>query len=118
MEIPSEYLGQLVVVTVDRPMGSLHPEHGFVYEVNYGYIDNAVAPDGEGLDAYLLGVDAPVQSGEGTCIAIIHRVNDADDKLVVSATGEDFTDDDITRLTNFQEQWFQVEIIRSLPDTV
>ena len=34
------FIGQKVNVIVDRPLGSKHPNHGFIYEVNYGYIPN------------------------------------------------------------------------------
>ena len=53
----TSYLGQKVNVIIDRPLGSKHPKHGFIYEVNYGYIPNTKSPDGEELDAYVLGVD-------------------------------------------------------------
>ena len=35
-----EYLGKKVKVEMDRPLGSTHPKHGFVYPVNYGFIPN------------------------------------------------------------------------------
>ena len=41
-----EYIGQKVKVVMDRPLGTTHPKHGFVYEVNYGYIPNTVSGDG------------------------------------------------------------------------
>jgi len=52
-------LGQVVTMTIDRPVD---PKHGFVYPVNYGYVAAVIAPDGDELDAYLLGVDQPVES--------------------------------------------------------
>ena len=48
----------------------------------------------------------------GKCIAVIHRTNDNDDKLVVVPEGENYTDEEISELTNFQEQYFESEIIR------
>ncbi|MFZ1735603.1 MAG: inorganic pyrophosphatase, partial [Candidatus Moraniibacteriota bacterium] len=79
----------------------------------YGYILDTKAPDGEELDAYVLGVERPVESFKGKCVAIIHRLNDDDDKLVVaSKSSENMSDDEIRRATNFQEQFFQSEIIR------
>ena len=55
-------LGKIVRVTVDRPLGSCHPnDKDIVYKVNYGYIEGIIAPDGEEQDAYILGVDAPVR---------------------------------------------------------
>ena len=53
-------IGRKVKVTVDRPLGSRHPEYtDMVYPVNYGYIAGIIAPDGEEQDAYILGVDHP-----------------------------------------------------------
>lgn len=43
-----EYLGKIVNVKMDRKLGSVHPKHGFVYPVNYGYIpdfkNNTLSP--------------------------------------------------------------------------
>ena len=108
-----EYIGTMVSVRVDRPMGSHHPEHGFLYPVNYGYIPNTISGDGEELDAYVLGEHSPLDTFDGQVIAIIHRLNDDDDKLVVMKKGRNYTDKQILALTEFQERWFNVEIIRN-----
>jgi len=107
-----EYLGKEVTVKIDRAMGSTHPKHGFIYPVNYGYIPNTVSGDGEELDAYVLGVFEPVDIFDGKCIAIIHRTNDDDDKLIVVPQGKDYTNDAIEALVEFQEKFFEHEIIR------
>lgn len=46
----SDYLGKDVFVKIDRPLGTRHPKHGFMYMVNYGYIPNTISGDGEELD--------------------------------------------------------------------
>lgn len=107
-----KYLGTIVNVKMDRPLGSKHPKHGFIYELNYGYIPNTVSGDGEELDAYVLGIHKPIDEFEGEVIAIIHRTNDDDDKLVVVEKGRTYTDEQIRVLTEFQEQWFESVIIR------
>lgn len=107
-----EYLGKEVCVKMDRPMGTRHPKHGFMYPVNYGYIPNTISGDGEELDAYILGTFEPLEEFKGMVIAIIHRLNDDDDKLVVAPSGKQYSDDQILALTEFQERWFKVEIIR------
>lgn len=107
-----DYLGKIVKVKMDRPLGSKHPKHGFIYPVNYGYIPNTVSGDGEELDAYVLGVHEPLDEFEGQVVAIIHRTNDNDDKLVVMPKGKNYTDEQIEALTEFQEQWFEHEILR------
>jgi len=107
------YLNQIVNVKIDRPMGSKHPKHGFIYPVNYGYIPNTISGDGEELDCYVLGVFEPLETFVGKCIAIIHRTNDNDDKLIIVPEDKTFTDNEIRVLTDFQEQFFESEIIRS-----
>ena len=105
-----EYLGKIVTVKMDRPFWSKHPKKGFIYPINYGYIPNTISGDGEELDAYVLGVFEPVEEYEGKVIAIIHRINDNDDKLIVS--NKEYTDDQIRALTEFQEAYFESEIWR------
>ena len=73
-----KYLGQEVKIVIDRPLGSKHPKHDIYYAVNYGFVPGTKAPDGDEIDAYLLGVFEPVKEYEGKCIAIIHRLNDDD----------------------------------------
>ena len=107
-----EYLNKEVEVTIDRKLGTKHPKHGFMYMLNYGYIPNTISGDGEELDAYLVGEFEPVESSKGKVIAIIHRTNDNDDKLIVSVNGKNYTDEQIRALTEFQEQYFESEIWR------
>lgn len=107
-----DYIGKIVSVKIDRPLGSVHPKHGFVYPVNYGYIPGTVSGDGEELDAYVLGEHKPLDTFEGRVIAVIHRLDDDDDKLVVMQDGRNYTDEQITALTEFQERWFKSTILR------
>ena len=106
------YLDEILKIKIDRPFGSKHPKHGFIYPVNYGYVPDTISGDGEELDAYLLGVFEPVEEFEGKCVAIVHRTNDDDDKLIVVPEGKDYTNDAIDALIEFQEQYFEHEIIR------
>ena len=109
-----EYLNAEVNVTVDRHYGSRHPSFGYIYPVNYGYLPHTLSSDGEELDAYILGVEGPVDEYEGVCIAIIHREDDDDDKLVIVPTGICYSDEEIRSLTKFQEQYFNSIIIRKV----
>lgn len=108
----TDYLGKTVKVVMDRPLGCRHPQHGFIYPVNYGYIPGTISGDGEELDAYVLGQHKPLESFEGVVKAIIHRTNDDDDKLVVMAQDKNYSDDAVRALTEFQEQYFESVIIR------
>lgn len=107
-----DYLGKNVSIVIDRKLGTKHPKHGFIYMVNYGYVPNTVSGDGEELDAYLLGVFEPVDEFVGRVIAVIHRTNDDDDKLVVVPEDKGYSDEAIRALTEFQEQYFESVIIR------
>lgn len=105
-------IGSIVEVTVDRPMGSFHPEYKeLYYPVNYGYIDGIIGGDGEAQDAYILGVNYPTAKFIGKVIAIIHRLNDNEDKWVVAPEGAEFSKSEIIDLVSFQEKYFEFEII-------
>lgn len=108
-----DYLGKDVLVEIDRQLGTKHPRHGFMYMLNYGFIPNTISGDGEELDAYLVGVYEPVKSFEGHVIAVIHRTNDDDDKLVIAPKDVEYSDDAIRALTEFQERFFESIIIRN-----
>ena len=104
-------IGSIVRVIVDRPIGSFHPKHKDIfYSVNYGYIPNILAPDGEEQDAYILGIDKPVTEFVGKVIAIIHRFDDVEEKWVVAPENSSYTKDEIMKQVAFQEQYFRTEI--------
>lgn len=106
-----KYIGKKVKVAVDRPLGTKHPKFDMVYEVNYGYVPDTKAPDGEEIDVYILGVATPINKFTGVCVAVVHRLDDNDDKLVVAPSGVSFNKDEILELVNFQEQYFKSEVI-------
>jgi inorganic pyrophosphatase len=105
-----------VEVQVDRPLGSAHPRHGFTYPVNYGELPSVRAPDGGGLDAYVLGPAGPVSRARGVVVAVIERLEEDDPKLVVSASGEVLDDAAIEAAVAFQEGWFSHRLHRALPE--
>ncbi len=109
--IAFEKLPSPVTVTVDRPLGSRHPNHPDIfYPVNYGFVPGILAADGEEQDAYILGVSCPVKEFTGCHIATIHRKNDVEDKWVIAPEGITFTKAQIAAATHFQEQYFDTEI--------
>lgn len=81
-----------------------------IYPVNYGYVPNLLAPDGEEQDAYVLGVNTPLAEFTGRLIAKIHRFNDVEEKWVLAPEGMIFSHEEIKQLTDFQERYFQIEI--------
>lgn len=105
-------IGRIVTVTVDRPLGTFHPDYkDMLYPINYGYIEGIIAPDGEEQDAYILGVSEPVEKFTGMVIAVIRRNDDVEEKWVVAPEGMSFTRDEIIAETGFQEQYFDSHVI-------
>ena len=107
-------VGRRVHLVIDRPLGSVHPVHKDMrYPVNYGYVPGLLAGDGEEQDAYLLGVDTPVDTFDGVVVAILHREDDAEDKWVVAPEGVALSDAEILEKTRFTEQYFATVLKRS-----
>lgn len=108
-----DFIGKYVNVKIDRPIGSSHhkyPDH--IYLVNYGYVPNTISGDGKELDCYILGEYKPLKEYRGKCIAVIHRLNEDDDKLIIVPENKTFTDSEIRLLTDFQEMYYESVIIR------
>jgi len=102
-----QYLGKKVDVIMDRPLGSRYPDHDFVYPLNYGYIPNTIAGDGEEIDVYIIGEFEPLEKYEGYVVAIIEREN----KLVVCKEIGKYSKEQISALVEFQERFFKSRII-------
>ena len=106
-------IGTTVKGIIDRPAGSAHPQFpAMVYPVNYGYIPGNMAGDGEEQDVYVLGTACPLQTFEGTVIAIYHRLDDTEDKWIVSLDGKNYSDEEILEKIRFQEQYFEGFLVR------
>lgn len=114
LSIALAFVGRPVRLIVDRPIGSAHPVHGFTYELNYGYVPHTLVPDGEELDAYVLRISEPLADFEGVCVAVVHRLGDDDDKLVVIPRGSLVpSDEEISAAVAFQERPGGYEVRRS-----
>ncbi len=108
---PETILGKMVYVKMDRPIGTEHPKHpGLIYPVNYGYIPGLLGGDGEEQDVYLLGVDSPITSACARVIAIVHRLDDVEDKWVAAPAEKSFSKEEIESQIRFQEQYYHSEI--------
>ena len=107
-----QYLNKILEVKIDRPIGTKYKNYETIYPINYGYVPNTISGDGEELDCYILGIYEPLKTFKGKCIAIIHRTNDDDDKLVLAPENKTYTNTEIRALTDFQERYFESELIR------
>ena len=106
------YLGKTVVIGIDSPIGYVHKKetYSLTYPINYGFVPGVLGGDGEELDVYLLGVDVPVEEYECEIIAIAHRHNDVEDKLIGAPVGKRFTKEQIENAIRFQEQYYDTEV--------
>jgi inorganic pyrophosphatase len=83
---------------------------------NYGYVPLTRAPDGQELDAYYLRPSEPLVFARGRCVAIVHRLYDDDDKLVVVPPGSAVPDDAaIDAAVAFQETAGHYVLVRNRP---
>ena len=105
-----KYLGKQVAIIIDQAYGTYY--EGTMYEQNYGYVPGTVAPDGDGLDAYFIGPQEALKEAIGKCIAIIHRHEDDDDKLIIVPESVSLTDEQIEQAVNFRERFFSHCIVR------
>lgn len=96
---------------IDRPIG-FQDDFGNTYPINYGYIPELFAGDGEEQDVYIISqrVSQPLTTFFGELVAIIHRKNDVEDKWVLTSPGEKLTLEAIQAQTYFIEQYFTSSI--------
>ena len=107
-----DIIGKIVNIKVDRPIGSIHPKHNdLIYPVNYGYVEGIIAFDGEEQDVYILGIDYPIKEYSGKVSAIVHRLNDIEDKWIIVANNKKYTKEEIKSQIHFQEQYYNSIII-------
>lgn len=105
-----DFVNKTVVLKVTKPFGSKNPMGNFFYPINCGYIP--VDSGRKKLQVYILGIYEPIEVFEGTCIAVLHHLGDGKDKLIVVPSGKNYTDAQISALTEFQEKLFEHTIIR------
>lgn len=112
-KINCDIIGKEVSGIIDRPLGSQHPRYPeSIYPINYGYVENVFARDGEEQDVYVLGTNIPIKRFKGKVIAVFHRINDIEDKWIVAIDGKDYSDEEILERIHFQEQYFEGYLIR------
>ena len=107
------YLGQVVDIEIDRPVGYVHVkgEKTLVYPINYGYIPGVLGGDGEELDVFLLGVGEPVQTYRGRIVGIVLRADDVEDKLIMAPEGMTPTVAEMTEAVRFQEKYYDSRVV-------
>ena len=107
------YLGQVVDIEIDRPVGYVHRkgDKTLVYPINYGYIPDVLGGDGEDLDVFLLGVREPVKSYRGRIVGIVLRADDVEDKLIMAPEGMTPTVAEMTEAVHFPERYYDSRVV-------
>ncbi len=68
------------------------------------------AGDGAEQDVYVFGTNQPIKTFSGKVVGVYHRLNDNEDKWIVSLNEEKLCADDILKANSFQEQYFIGEL--------
>ena len=107
------FIGKIVSVEIDRPVGYVHRKetYSLTYPINYGFVPGIFGGDGEELDVYLLGTESPVKNAKARVIAVAHRRNDVEDKLIATTSERAYTVSELYDAVRFQEQWYDTVII-------
>ena len=94
MELDTSFwheMGNLIVthrIVIDRPTGSRHPRYPeYIYPLDYGYLENTTASDGDGIDVWMGSLDSKTLTGILCTFDTIKR--DAEIKLLIGCTDED-----------------------------
>lgn len=103
-----KYLGKIVTVEIDRPIGFHHVTKGIHldYTINYGFLSGVTGGDGEEQDVYILGVSQPLKTFTGPIIGVVRRRDDNEDKLIAAPEGMVLTALQIAEQIRFVEQYF------------
>lgn len=106
-----EYLGKLVKVVIDRPIGTKITSRNLVYPINCGHIPGTISKDGKEIDAYVIGELEPLERYVGLVVAIIKRENDNECRLVVCKDMNKYSKHQIKAMVEFKEKAFKSTII-------
>lgn len=99
-------LGKYARVKVTRPMYSKHPEYGFEYKLNYGFIEGVTDINGNKQGAYIMGIDHPIKEFDGRIIAIIKRNNMKGVEWIVASKNKKYIVNDICGAIDFAEGYY------------
>ena len=75
-------------ITVDRPKGAAHPRYpDLIYPLDYGYLENTSAGDGDRIDVWIGSLDNETLTG---ILCTFDKLKqDAEIKLLLGCTSED-----------------------------
>lgn len=75
-------------IVIDRPKGGGHPRYpGFVYGLDYGYLDGTVSSDGEGIDVWIGTLEEKMPTAVMVTVDLVQR--DSEIKVLLGCTEEE-----------------------------
>jgi mutator protein MutT len=109
---------ETVTVKIDHPLGSTDEDNpSIVYPINCGYVerDCEIGQNGEfsRQEAYVLGVDVPLDEFTGVLTAVARRKDDANSVWLVVPENIHYTRQQLEEMIYFSEQYYDgfVEVI-------
>jgi inorganic pyrophosphatase len=107
-----EHLLQNGSITIDRPMHSAHPHFPeMIYPLDYGYLENTMSSDGDGIDVWLGSMNNKTLTGILCTFDKLDR--DAEIKFLLGCSPTD-----ITRILNFYDETMSVLYIPNPLETI
>jgi inorganic pyrophosphatase len=81
-------LTQTNPIIIDRPKGSAHPRYlEYIYPLDYGYLENTTAGDGDGIDVWLGSLNTKMLTGILCTFDTLKR--DMEIKILLGCTSRD-----------------------------
>ena len=93
---------------IDRPKGNHHPRYTeYIYPLDYGYLENTTASDGDGIDVWIGSLGSKTLTG---ILCTFDNIKlDAEIKLLIGCTNED-----VQIIRNFHHQMLTLFISNPL----
>ena len=86
--IEIDQLARTNPIVIDRPKGSAHPRYpAVIYPLDYGYLENTTAADGDGIDVWLGSLETKMLTGILCAFDTLKR--DMEIKLLLGCTNDD-----------------------------
>lgn len=106
-------IGKKVTVIVDRAYGSYHPTlQDMICPYNFGYIkQDTNLEDSELQDAYVVGVEEPLDEFTGYVVGIIYHGNEATSRWIVAPAGYVVNHEKLIQLLGQEEQFYDTRFI-------
>ncbi len=97
-----ELLIQTSAISIDRPKHSAHPQYPeMIYPLDYGYLENTTASDGDGIDVWLGSMNTKTLTGILCTFDKLER--DAEIKFLFGCSPND-----IDKILNFYDDGMSV----------